>query len=83
MQEKVLEFWSLAPLPEGDAGKEAAAPANLRKLEATDLEMSSNSPVAGDSDIEVLGGTAPPSAPRWRRRAIRKISASKAGLSGA
>ena len=38
VQAKVQEFGSPAPLPEGDAGKDAAAPANLKELEAADLE---------------------------------------------
>jgi hypothetical protein len=42
MQEKVLELWSPAPLPEGDAGKDTAALADLKKPEAADLEVSSN-----------------------------------------
>ena len=42
MQEKVLEFWSPVPLPEGDAGKNTAALADLKKPEAADLEVSSN-----------------------------------------
>ena len=31
LQAKVLEYWSPAPLPEGDPGKDAAAPAELRQ----------------------------------------------------
>ena len=87
MQAKVLEFWSPAPLPEGDAGKDATAPANLKEPEAADLEASSDLSVGGESDIEVVGTTVPtnPSAPgqRRRRRAIRKISASTTGMRGA
>ena len=80
MQEKGLEFWSPAPLPEGDVGKDAAAPADLKKPEAVDLEVSSDSSIGDGSDVEVVGASAPPAAPRRRRRGIRKISASKAGL---
>ena len=83
MQEKVLEFWSPAPLPEGDAGKDAIALANLKKPEATDLEVSSDSSVGDGSDVEVTGASAPPAAPRRRRHAVRKIPASKAGLMSA
>ena len=83
MQEKVLEFWSPAPLSEGDAGKDVAAPANLKKPEAADLEVSSNSSVGDGSDVEVTGASAPPAAPRRRRRAVRKIPTSKAGLRSA
>ena len=80
MQEKVLEFWSPAPLLEGDAGKDAAAPADLKKPEAEDLEVSSDSSIGDGSDVEVVGVNAPPPAPRQRRHAVRKIPASKAGL---
>ena len=80
MQEKVLEFWSPAPLPEGDAGKDAAAPADLKKPEAANLEVSSNSSIGDGSDVEVVGASVPPAAPRRRRRAIRKILASKSSL---
>ena len=83
MQEKVLEFWSPAPLPEGDAGKDTVAPADLKKPEAADLEVSSDSSVGDGSDVEVTGASAPPAAPRRRRRAVRKIPASKAGLRSA
>ena len=62
LQAKVLEFWSPAPLPEGDAGKDAATPANLKEPEADDLEASSDSSVEGDSDVEVVG--APASTPK-------------------
>ena len=65
LQAKVLEYWSPAPLPEGDAGKNAAAPANLKEPEAADLEVSSDSSVGGESDVEVIGGSAPPT--RLRR----------------
>ena len=60
LQAKVQEFWSPTPLPEGDAGKDAAAPANLKEPEAADLEVSSNSSIGGKSDIEVIGATVPP-----------------------
>ena len=59
LQAKVQEFWSPAPLPEGDAGKDAAAPANLKEPEAADLEVSSDSNIGGESDIEVVGTTVP------------------------
>ncbi|XP_039851804.1 uncharacterized protein LOC120710219 [Panicum virgatum] len=70
----------------GDAGKDAAAPVNLKEPDAADLEASSDSSVGGESDVEVVGATAPPnpSAPgQWkRRRAVRKISAAKASMRG-
>ena len=75
-----MEFWSPAPLPEEDAGKDAAAPADLKKPEAEDLEVLSESSIGDGSDVEVVGVNAPPPAPRRRRRAVRKILASKAGL---
>ena len=59
MQAKVQEFGSPAPLPEGDAGKDAAAPANLREPEAADLEVSSDLSIGRESDIEVVGTTVP------------------------
>ena len=55
MQEKVLEFWSLAPLPEGKAGKDTTAPDDLKKPEAADLEVSSDSSIGDGSDVEVVG----------------------------
>ena len=87
MLAKVQEFWSPAPLPEGDAGKDTAAPANLKEPEAADLEASSDSSIGGESDVEVIGATDPPNpstpGPQRRRRAIHKISASKASMRGA
>ena len=73
MQEKVLEFWSLAPLPEGDAGKDTATLDDLKKPEAADLEVSFDSSIGDGPDVEVVGVSAPPAAPRRRRRAVRKI----------
>ena len=43
LQAKVLEFWSPAPLPEGDPGKEATIPAELRKPADDEMEFSSDS----------------------------------------
>jgi len=45
--------------------------------------VSSDSSIGDGSDIEVVGVSAPLAAPRRRRCAIRKISASKAGLGSA
>ena len=74
LQAKVLEYWSPAPLPEGDAGKKVAAQANLKGTEAAGLEVSSNSSGGGELDVEVIGASVPPnpSAPGQgrRRRAI-------------
>ena len=83
MQEKVLELWSPASLSEGDAGKDAATSADLKKPEAAVLEVSFDSSIGDESDVEVVGASAPPAAPRRRRHAIRKIPASKAGLRSA
>ena len=58
-QAKVLEYWSPTPLPERDAGKDAAAPANLREPEAADLEVSSDLSIGRELDIEVVGTTVP------------------------
>ena len=60
MQEKVLEFWSPTPLPEGDAGKDTTTPADLKKPEAADLEVSSDSSIGGESDVVVIGASVPP-----------------------
>ena len=78
-----MEFWSPAPLPEEDAGKDAAAPADLKKPEAEDLEVLSESSIGDGSDVEVVGASTPLAATTRRRRAIRKIPASKAGLGSA
>jgi len=86
LQAKVLEYWSPAPLPEGDVGKKAIVPADLKEPKAADLEVSSNSSVGVESDVEVIGPSVPPhlsASGQRRRQAIRKASASKAGLRGA
>ena len=64
---KVQEFWSPAPLPEGDAGKDAAALANLREPEAAYLEVLSDSSVGGKSDVEVIGASVPPNPSALKR----------------
>ena len=83
----MLEYWSPAPLSEGDAGKNAAAPAELKEPVAADLEYSSDSSVGSESDVEVAGASAPPHPPaslrRRRRHAVRKVSISKASMRGA
>ena len=60
LQDKVQEFWSPAPLQEGDAGKDAAAATNLKEPEAADLEASYDSSIGGELDVEVVGATTPP-----------------------
>jgi hypothetical protein len=70
LQAKVLEYWSPAPQSEGDVGKNAAAPANLKEPEVVDLEVSSDLSFGGESDVEVIGASVPPqpSMSGWRRR---------------
>jgi len=68
-------------------GRTPPPPASLQEPEAADLEISSDSFVGGEWDVEVVGATIPPnpSEPGWRRRrqAIRKVSVSKASMRGA
>ena len=76
MQAKVLEYWSPAPLPEGDPCKDTAAPAELRQPASEEIEFSSDSFVGSESEVEITGASVPPSsaAPRRKmRRAVRKI----------
>jgi len=83
LQAKVLEYWSPAPLPEGDPGKDASAPAELRQPVDKEIEFSSHSSVGSELEVEITGASGPPSsaAPRRKtRRAVRKIPLSKAGL---
>ena len=82
MQAKVLEFWSPAPLPEGDPGKNVMPPTELRKLEGEELEVSSYSSVGNELEVEITGASGPTpagGAPKKRRRAIRKILISRIG----
>ena len=78
LQAKVLEYWSPAPLPEGGAGKDAAALTDLKEPEAADLEVSSNSSVGGESDVEVIWASVPPhpsvSGQRRRRQSVQKVA---------
>ena len=48
LQAKVLEYWSPAPLPEGDPGKDASAPAELRQPTEEEAEFSSDSSVGSE-----------------------------------
>ena len=67
LQAKVLEYWSLTPLPEGDPGKDATTPAS----------------VGSEPEVEIIGASGPPpSAVLGRKtcRTVRKIQLSKAGL---
>ena len=86
MQAKVLEYWSPTPLPEGDPGKDAAAPVELRQPMEEEIEFSSDSLVESESEVEITGasGPTPLAAPRRKmRRAMKKIPLSKAGLAAA
>ena len=81
-----MEYWSPAPLPEGDPGKDAAAPTELRQPAEEEIEFSSDSSVGSKSEVEITGASGPPSsaAPRRKKRcAVRKILLSKAGLMAA
>ena len=86
LQAKVLEYWSPAPLPEGDPGKDVAAAAELRQPAEEEAEFSSDSSVGSEPEVEITGASGPsPSAGLGRkmRRAVRKIRLSKAGLAAA
>jgi len=86
LQAKVLEYWSPAPLPEGDPGKDAAAPAELHQPAEEEIEFSSDSSVGSELEVEITGASGPPlsAAPRRKtRRAVKKIPLSKAGLAAA
>ena len=63
LQAKVLEYWSPAPLLEGDPGKDAPAPAELRQLAEEEVEFSSDSFMGSESEVEITGASGPPSAP--------------------
>ena len=76
LQAKVLEYWSPAPLLEGDPGKDAAAPAELRQPAEEEAEFSSNSSVGSEPEVEITGASGPPPSAALRRktrRAVRKI----------
>ena len=81
-----MEYWSPAPLPEEDPGKDATAPAELRQLAEEEAEFSSDSSVGSEPEVEITGASGPPpSAALGRKtcRAVRKIQLSKAGLAAA
>ena len=78
-----MEYWSPTPLPEGDPGKDAAAPAELRQPAEEEVEFSSDSSMGIESEVEITGASGLPSsaAPRRKmRHAVKKILLSKAGL---
>ena len=81
-QAKVLEFWSPAPLPEGDPGKDAAAPVELQQPAKEEAEFSSDSSVGSEPEVEITGASGSPTSGALRRKtrcAVRKIQLSKAG----
>ena len=83
LQAKVLEYWSPTPLPEGDPGKDTAAPAELCQPAEEQAEFSS---VGSEPEVEITGASGPPSSAAPRRkthRAMKKIPLSKAGLAAA
>ena len=86
LQDKVLEYWSPAPLPERDPGKDAAAPTELRQLAEEEAEFSSDSSVGSEPEVEITGASGPPllaALRRKMRRAVKKIPLLKAGLAAA
>ena len=81
-----MEYWFPAPLPEGDPGKDGAAPAELRQPAEEEVEFSSDSSMGSEPEVEITGASGPPSSvgPRSKiRRAVKKIPLSKAGLTAA
>ena len=76
LQAKVLEYWSPAPLPDGDPGKDAAAPAELLQPAEEEAEFSSDSSVGSEPEVESTGASGPPPLAALRRktrRAVKKI----------
>ena len=60
LQAKVLEYWSPAPLPEGDPGKDAAAPTELCQPAEEEAELSSDSSVGSEPEVEITVASGPP-----------------------
>ena len=56
-----MEYWSPTPLPEGDPGKDVAAPAELRQPAEEEIELSSDSSVG---DPAIFGRPEKEDAPR-------------------
>ena len=86
LQAKVLDYWSPAPLPEGELGKDAAAPAKLRQPAEEEAEFSSDSSVGSELEVEITGASGPPPSAalgRKMHRAVKKIQLSKVGLAAA
>src|SRR6185312_9069245 len=83
LQAKILEYWSPAPLPEGEPRKDAAAPTKLRQPAEEEAEFSSDSSVGSEPEVEITGASGPPPSAALRRKmrhTIKKIQLSKAGL---
>ena len=81
-----MEYWSPAPLPERDPGKDAAAPTELRQLAEEVAEFSSDSSVGSEMEVEITRALRPPPSAALRRkmrRVVKKIQLSKAGLAAA
>ena len=81
-----MEYWSPTPLPEGDPGKDAAAPAELRQPSEEEAEFSSDSSVGSEPEVEITGASGPPPSAALRRktrRPVKKIPLSKAGWAAA
>ena len=70
-------------MPEGDPGKDATAPAELRLSAEEEAEFSSDSPVGSDPEVEITVASGPPPSAALKRKtchAIKKIQLSKDGL---
>ena len=68
LQAKVLEYWSPAPVPEGDPDKESAAPAELHKPADDEMEFSSDSSVGSESEVEITSTSRPPTVAALKRK---------------
>ena len=82
LQSKVLEYWSPAPLPEGDPEKDVAAPAELHQPAEVEAEFSSDSSMGSEPEVEITAASGPPPLAALRRktrRAIKKIQLLKLG----
>ena len=78
-----MEYWSHAPLPEGDPGKDAAGLTELRQPPEEEVEFSSDSSVGSESEVEITGTSGPSTMAALKRKmrhAVKKIPLSKAGL---
>ena len=68
-----MEYWSPAHLPEGDPGKDAAAPAELRQPAEEEAEFSSDSSVGSELEVEITGASGRPPLAALRRKTRRTI----------